>query len=104
MEDTGVTQEQIDQTTNDAKTICDALVHVYDAGTFADQDSKAFFADITSLMSQTPYIDDVVSQLTPMVNRLRDAGLDGTKEGVTSMQEKLDWLNGPDASKAKRAM
>jgi len=55
-------------------------------------------------MSQTPYIDGVVSQLEPMVKQLRDAKLDETEKGVRSLQEKIDWLKGSDASKAKEAM
>jgi hypothetical protein len=55
-------------------------------------------------MSRTPYIDDVVSQLEPKVQTLRDAKIEGTEKGVRSLQEKVDWLKGPDAGKAKEAM
>jgi hypothetical protein len=55
-------------------------------------------------MSRTPYIDNVVSQLGPKVQTLLDAKIEGTEEGVRLLQERLDWLKGSDASKAKMAM
>jgi hypothetical protein len=101
---TDVAQEQIDEYTNDDKTICDALVHVNDAGTIAGQDSKTFFVDLKRSRSQTPYIDDVVSQLEPKVQTLRDAKIEGTEEGVRLLQEKLDLLKGPDAGKEEASL
>jgi hypothetical protein len=55
-------------------------------------------------MSQTPYIDDVVSQLEPKVQTLRDAKIEGTEEGVRLLQEKLDLLKGPDAGKEEASL